>query len=75
MEEKKHHHIRFDKGNLTGMFDDDGNLIIKVDKVIIFADDVVIIKKDDDKHHGHDHKHYDHVGEDRQSKRKPFWFD
>ncbi|KAA9014213.1 hypothetical protein [Niallia endozanthoxylica] len=81
MEEKQHHHIRFDKGNVAGIFDDDGNLIIKVDKVIIHADDIIIIKKDDDKHHEHkhhdDHKHkqHDHHGGDRESKRKPFWFD
>ena len=43
---------RMDQGDVLGVFDRNGNLVIDVDKVIIRAEDVIIIKSDDDRRHG-----------------------
>ncbi|WP_071393363.1 hypothetical protein [Bacillus tuaregi] len=73
MEERRHHYIHFDKGRVAGVFDDDGNLILDVDKVIIRADDVVIVKNEDDDNHDRKH-HDDHDDGRRENRRNPFWF-
>lgn len=43
---------RMHQGDVLGVFDRNGNLVIDVDKVIIRAEDVIIIKSDDDRRHG-----------------------
>jgi hypothetical protein len=44
---------RMDRGDVAGVFDRNGNLVLDVDKVIIRADEVIVIKNDDHReHHG-----------------------
>jgi hypothetical protein len=44
---------RMDRGDVAGVFERNGKLVLDVDKVIIRADEVIIIKKDDHReHHG-----------------------
>jgi hypothetical protein len=58
MSNERRNRDRMNQGDVLGVFDRNGNLVLDVDKVIIGADDVIIIKNDD---HSKDH-------------RRDFWF-
>lgn len=78
MSNERRNRDRMNKGDVLGVFDRNGNLVLDVDKVIIRADDVIIIKNDDDrKDHGHSDRD-DVAGatdrNDRKDHRRDFWF-